>query len=55
MWHMLDLGQIVKRLRTDYIDYYLMHHMTAINQWDKLYNLGIRVYERFGIEKRIRK
>ena len=32
----------LKRLRTDYVDYYLMHHMTAQNQWDKLDNLGIR-------------
>ncbi len=32
----------LKRLRTDYVDYYLMHHMTAMNQWDKLENVGIR-------------
>jgi predicted aldo/keto reductase-like oxidoreductase len=32
----------LKRLRTDYIDYYLMHHMTAKNQWDKLDKLGIK-------------
>ncbi|SFC90033.1 aldo/keto reductase [Butyrivibrio sp. YAB3001] len=32
----------LKRLRTDYIDYYLMHHMTAKNQWDKLEKLGIK-------------
>lgn len=31
----------LKRLKTDYIDYYLMHHMTAINQWYKLENVGI--------------
>ena len=31
----------LKRLRTDYVDYYLMHHMTAMNQWDKLLSLGI--------------
>ena len=31
----------LKRLRTDYVDYYLMHHMTAMNQWDKLISLGI--------------
>ncbi len=31
----------LKRLRTGYIDYYLMHHMTAKNQWDKLERLGI--------------
>ena len=32
----------LKRLRTDYIDYYLMHHMTAKNQWDKLDKIGIK-------------
>lgn len=31
----------LKRLKTDYIDYYLMHHMTAINQWYKLEDVGI--------------
>lgn len=32
----------LKRLQTDYVDYYLMHHMTARNQWDKLDRLGIQ-------------
>ena len=32
----------LKRLRTDYIDYYLMHHMTAMNQWEKLEKLGVK-------------
>ena len=32
----------LKRLRTTYVDYYLMHHMTAMNQWDKLEKVGIR-------------
>ncbi len=31
-----------KRLRTSYIDYYLMHHMTSIGQWEKLEKVGIR-------------
>lgn len=31
----------LKRLRTDYIDYYLMHHMTDLAQWEKLKALGI--------------
>ncbi|MCR5671631.1 MAG: aldo/keto reductase [Butyrivibrio sp.] len=31
----------LSRLRTDYVDYYLMHHMTAISQWDKLKSVGI--------------
>ena len=29
------------RLRTTYIDYYLMHHLTDIAMWDKLKKLGI--------------
>ncbi|MCR5278351.1 MAG: aldo/keto reductase [Lachnospiraceae bacterium] len=29
------------RLRTDYIDYYLMHHLTDIAMWEKLKNVGI--------------
>lgn len=32
----------LRRLRTDHVDYYLMHHMTAMNQWDKLENVGIK-------------
>ncbi len=31
----------LSRLRTDYIDYYLMHHVTDIMQWEKLKKLGI--------------
>ena len=29
------------RLRTDYVDYYLMHHMTDIAMWEKLKKVGI--------------
>ncbi len=29
------------RLRTDYIDYYLMHHMTDVAMWEKLKQVGI--------------
>ena len=32
----------LKRLRTNYIDYYLMHMMTDYAQWEKLEALGIR-------------
>ena len=32
----------LKRLRTDYVDYYLMHHMTAMNQWEKLERVGVK-------------
>jgi len=32
----------LKRLRTDYIDYYLMHQFTDFAQWEKLKELGIR-------------
>ncbi len=31
-----------KRLRTDYIDYYLMHHLTDISAWNRLKTAGIR-------------
>ena len=31
----------LKRLRTDYIDYYLMHMLTDIKTWNKLKDLGI--------------
>ena len=31
----------LKRLRTDYIDYYLMHMLTDTATWDKLKSLGI--------------
>ena len=31
----------LRRLRTDYVDYYLMHHVTDIVQWEKLKALGI--------------
>ncbi len=31
----------LKRLRTDYVDYYLMHHMTDIAMWEKLKKAGI--------------
>lgn len=31
----------LKRLRTGYVDYYLMHHVTDIVQWEKLKGLGI--------------
>lgn len=30
-----------KRLRTDYIDYYLMHMLTDVESWEKLKKLGI--------------
>ena len=32
----------LKRLHTDYIDYYLMHQFTDFAQWEKLKELGIR-------------
>ena len=31
----------LSRLRTDYIDYYLMHHLTDVAMWEKLKNVGI--------------
>ncbi|MBP5262037.1 MAG: aldo/keto reductase [Clostridiales bacterium] len=35
------LNEELKRLRTDYLDNYLMHHMTDYAQWEKLQSLGI--------------
>jgi predicted aldo/keto reductase-like oxidoreductase len=32
----------LKRLRTDYIDYYLMHMLTDISAWENLVKLGIK-------------
>lgn len=31
----------LSRLKTDYVDYYLMHHLTDYVQWEKLKNVGI--------------
>lgn len=31
----------LRRLRTDYVDYYLMHQLTDVSQWEKLKGLGI--------------
>ena len=31
----------LRRLRTDYIDYYLMHHMTDVAMWERLKEIGI--------------
>ena len=34
-------GEELARLRTTYIDYYLMHHLTDIAMWEKLKQVGI--------------
>ena len=34
-------GEELSRLRTDYIDYYLMHHLTDVAMWEKLKKVGI--------------
>jgi predicted aldo/keto reductase-like oxidoreductase len=34
-------SQSLERLKTDYIDYYLMHMITDLKQWQKLKNSGI--------------
>jgi len=34
-------SQELKRLRTDYIDYYLMHMLTDTDTWNRLKTLGI--------------
>ena len=31
----------LSRLRTDHVDYYLMHHMTDVAMWEKLKKVGI--------------
>ena len=31
----------LSRLRTDYVDYYLMHHLTDVAMWEKLKTVGI--------------
>ena len=31
----------LKRLRTDYVDYYLMHMLTDVKSWERLKNLGM--------------
>lgn len=31
----------LSRLKTDYIDYYLMHHLTDIAQWERLKTVGV--------------
>jgi predicted aldo/keto reductase-like oxidoreductase len=35
------LNEELSRLRTDHVDYYLMHHMTDYVQWEKLQKVGI--------------
>ena len=35
------LDEELKRLRTGYLDNYLMHHMTDYAQWEKLVSLGV--------------
>ncbi len=32
----------LKRLRTDHVDYYLMHMLTDVNTWERLIGLGVR-------------
>jgi predicted aldo/keto reductase-like oxidoreductase len=39
----------LRRLRTDYIDYYMMHNMTSFSQWDALRRQGI---ERWAEDKK---
>jgi len=34
-------NQSLDRLKTDYVDYYLMHMITDLNQWQKLKSFGI--------------
>ena len=34
-------GEELSRLRTDHVDYYLMHHLTDVAMWEKLKTVGI--------------
>ena len=34
-------GEELSRLRTDHVDYYLMHHLTDVARWEKLKTVGI--------------
>ena len=34
-------GEELSRLRTTYVDYYLMHHLTDVAMWEKLRQVGI--------------
>ncbi|MCR5476002.1 MAG: aldo/keto reductase [Lachnospiraceae bacterium] len=36
----------LQRLRTDYVDYYLMHHLTDVAMWEKLKAVGIEEWIR---------
>ncbi len=36
----------LKRLRTDYVDYYLMHMFTDVNEWENLKTMGIEEWIR---------
>lgn len=40
----------LKRLKTDYIDYYLMHMLTDVDTWEKLKKLGMKEW----IEKKLK-
>ena len=37
-------GEELKRLRTDYVDYYLMHMLTDTETWERLKSLGIEAW-----------
>ena len=41
----------LRRLRTDHIDYYLMHMLTDVDTWERLCNLGIKDWIREKQEK----
>ncbi len=38
------LAQQLRRLRTDYIDYYLIHMLCDVHQWERLQALGIEAW-----------
>ena len=43
----------LSRLRTDHVEYYLMHHMTDMVQWERLRGLGIEEIGRASCRERV--
>ena len=39
-------GEQLARLRTGYVDYYLMHHLTDLSMWEKLKSVGAIPYQK---------
>jgi predicted aldo/keto reductase-like oxidoreductase len=50
-------NESLKRLKTDYVDYYLMHNISSIDSWERMVSLGIKDWiaakKREGVIKQI--